>query len=666
MREQMGRGAEIRPGGQVDQGDQIGPGERGSLGIAGPGGLDVRGTEYRGLVFRRTLVRLIALGCLTLSAAACGVMACGPMAHGMEPLEPRADSADQLLPDTTLAYLEIARPAEFWDRVATHRGVTNLLASDAYLEATRSPALLPLMAGLATFGFAMGQPWDTAVKEMLADGVTLAVDGKTGGILVLIRPGDEEHLGRFRRVIGKLIRDDAARKGEPDPVKSGEYRQHPALRVGPWTMVTFSGWLLFTNNEEAGKQLVNRHLDQTGGSLADDARYAQSRSQRPVDSDIWGYLDFNRLRDLVERQQGSPHPLLDGRAPDPGAELLLGGLLTILQHADQGTATVRVGSESVRLEVSLPHARKNVPEEREYFFRDFDSDLGQRSPLPRAALPQTVASLSLYRDFSRMWLYAGDLFSEEVNNQLAAADGTLTTLFSGKDFGEEILGAMQPRWQLLVVRRTWEDDEPSELPPPPRPAIRLPAFALIAELRDPESMGRDLRRVFMNLVGFLNIVGAMNGQPQLDLTMESHEEGERVTASYDPPDATATGELPVQYNFSPSLSLRGRHAILASHSALDLDVESALRQRESVADDEPQERSNRHLALEVHTGELAEVLQDNLRQLVAQNILEKGHRREEAEREVGGLIGLLRLLSQIEVHLDIDQQARLTVEVKVP
>ncbi len=37
---------------------------------------------------------------------------------------------------------------------------------------------------------------------------------------------------------------------------------------------------------------------------------------------------------------------------------------------------------------------------------------------------------------------------------LAQADSTLTTLFSGKDFAEDILGVIEPHLQLVVAKQT--------------------------------------------------------------------------------------------------------------------------------------------------------------------------------------------------------------------
>ncbi len=74
-------------------------------------------------------------------------------------------------------------------------------------------------------------------------------------------------------------------------------------------------------------------------------------------------------------------------------------------------------------------------------------------------------------DLSQMWLRAGDLFDESMNEKLAQADSQLTTLFSGKDFGEDILGAFAPQVQFVAMRQAFDDAGPV-------PSIKLPRSPL--------------------------------------------------------------------------------------------------------------------------------------------------------------------------------------------
>ena len=51
------------------------------------------------------------------------------------------------------------------------------------------------------------------------------------------------------------------------------------------------------------------------------------------------------------------------------------------------------------------------------------------------------------------------------------------------------------------------------------------------------------------------------------------------------------------------------------------------------------------------------ILQDNVEQLIAQNMLEKGHGRSLAEAEIGTLLDLIQLFDGANLELDADQDS---------
>ncbi len=65
-----------------------------------------------------------------------------------------------------------------------------------------------------------------------------------------------------------------------------------------------------------------------------------------------------------------------------------------------------------------------------------------------------------------------------------------------------------------------------------------------------------------------------------------------------------------------------------------------------------------------HIPALRQALEDNLRHLVAQNMLEKGHGQVQAEKEIGTLLELLRNATSFSMRLDrADDQVQLNLEL---
>jgi hypothetical protein len=310
-----------------------------------------------------------------------------------------------------------------------------------------------------------------------------------------------------------------------------------------------------------------------------------------------------------------------------------------------------LNESGANMEFLSPSQPEWFAETREFYVGPNSKGVAERA----WKIHQGLASLSTYRNLSELWLRAGDLFDQKVNDQLAQADNTLTTLFSGRDFGTDILGALEPQLQIVSASQSF----PNAL----KPSIRLPSFALIGKLKEPESMQRDLKRIFQSFVGFLNVAGAMEGQPQLDLESEIVGDAKIYWAEYVvDKDRKYENGLPVQFNFSPSVAFLGDRVVVSSTSALARQLISEMANPSS--NHEPSLMSPQlNTSMELDLAMIRDVLLDNRDQLITQNMLEKGHSKKEAQGEVDVLLGLMQLLGSASAQLSFDERVRLNIQV---
>ncbi len=568
-----------------------------------------------------------------------------------------------LLPDSTVAYVELA-PAE---KLLGHPMREKLQRSEAFLKLWRSPEVLKMRGGMTVAELALGDSLENVASKLTDGGMAIGVDRKHNGAVLLARSTDREWLESYLERIVKLAQDDAKAKGNENTFKETDYRGLTVYKIGEAIFTSLDEILLVTNQQELGKAIVDGYL--AGGevgqsqSLSASTQFqlaAESR-QRARDNQSaggelaasqeigWGFIDIAALRDA-----GLAQDLLGGQAKDFAAELILGGLLANLHHTPVVTASLKLEEQSIALELSSPHDSSWGGEERDFFF----GTNGRGQTLPTLNSEETVASLSAYRDLSQMWLRAGDLFNEQVNDQLAQADSTLTTLFSGRDFGEEILGALHPELRLVVARQVFDGDQPT-------PAIRLPSFALVGQLREPTLMRSELKRIFQSLIGFLNIVGAMEGQPQLDQNMETDGDQQLLTATYVREiDRQSDANAPIQFNFSPSVAFVGDSVIISSTIPLAKQLAKQLQlPADSAATNSKPSTKITNTILQVSGTALLQTLTDNLDQLIAQNMLEEGHSKDEAEAEIGMLLSIITLFKDASLQLEFDTQARLSAQL---
>lgn len=544
-------------------------------------------------------------------------------------------SAAELLPDSVVFYAEAPYLSRAVSVVLDHPLRDKIESLDGVKKGMESRQYKQFLIGLAFVEQQLGMKWRPALEKLTEGGIYFAVDGKTKGLVTLLHAGDEKLLKRAVEAAA-FTALQAQSAGGGKPLKRVEYRGVKAYRVNDLRYAQMGRWLLLTNHADLGKSIIDAHFDGREKSLATAKGFQTARKalggQQPT---LFAFGDLAAIRSA-----GLAKGLSRDKAENAGAEVLIGGVLSNLKKTPYFTAALFVESTGVRMEFATPHRADWVPEERNYFFGPPGAGA---QPLPK--LPGMLLGISVYRDLSQMWMRAGDLFDENTNQELAMADSNLATLFSGKDFGEDILGAIGPELQFLVVRQSFKDAKP------PIPSIKLPSFALFARLKKPETMRSELRRIFQSLIGFFNIVGAMNGQPQLDLDIDKAADGSQVISASFVPDDNAKGsrKAAINYNFSPSIGFHKDRIAIGSTKAITAALVKSVVGKKNGS-------STLNTLVTANLRALREVLDDNKSHLIAQNVLQEGNTREEAEQEISTLLTILGMIDRAFVRLENDNQ----------
>lgn len=535
-------------------------------------------------------------------------------------------NATDLLPKSCVLFAELPEAATLIDTIFDHPIRHEIEKLPQWKQATQQEQYLQFLTGRTFFELQMDMKWREAAKALTSGGVYAAVDAQTEGVILLVKADSPKTMNLFR---DKLLVLTQLGKSYQDPEKT-KYRDVQAYEVDKSVIAVFDGWLLATNKPDAGKAVIDLWMDKGDNTLTNHESFQAARAARSQDLTGWGWADLATLRDA-----GVAEKLFQGTTDNPGAELLVGGIMSTLQKTPFATAEFTASTDLVSLGFETPHNSDWVPEERLFYF----GPNGEGQGPAIAEVPETLFTLSTYRDVGEMWLRAGDLFDERMNDQFAEADANLTTLFAGKDFGEDILGSLTPEVGFIAARQSFEDVLPV-------PAIKLPAFALIAEMKEPETMTRELRRTFQSMIGFFNVIGAMEGRPQLEMEMDKRNDGSQtVTTSYIPePDDANSTTADLVFNFSPSIGFQNSKVIVSSSRALVEDLLDAKQPKDTIASN-----SSGQLNAKV----LQNVLQDNQEQLIAQNMLEEGNSREEAEIAIGLLLQAVGLFQDASAKLDV-------------
>lgn len=548
----------------------------------------------------------------------------------------------ELLPVSTVAYAEIPEPKKVLDVILDHPSVVELQTHPDFKKAWEAPQAQQFLTVLKMVEDKLGIKWRPAVTSLTGGGIYVGFDLPTQGVSVLTKSTDPALAKRAIDTLLELARADAANKGKGDPVKSDDYKGIKLYGIGDVQYANLGPYLLTTNKPPLTRLVIDSYLGDSP-SLGSDDQFKEVIATRIATPTAWVYADLRPLRAL-----GVLKTALNKKSDNPPAEILAGGILGALPDAPYVTAWLDVEPGRIALSAAVPGDSVELAKKREFFF-GADGKGSARSLLhPK----ETALSISTYRDFHSMWKNAPDLFDEGINAKFAEADGTLKTLFGNRDFDDEILANLEPGMQIVVTRQHFADGLPV-------PAVKLPAGAIVVKMKNPAETSRMFKITFQSLVGFLNITGGMNGLSALEQNTEKIDNGTIYSAEYLPPKDGAKNEAAIHFNASPTVAIVGDKFIMSSSKALAFEL-ADLVQKESA----PLKDVN--TTLEVDGQVVRQMLVDNRGSLVAQNMLQKGHGQNAAEKEIDALLkAMLGLESASLQLLSKDKTLQVTLELKL-
>ena len=545
-------------------------------------------------------------------------------------------------PATTAIYMEFNRPDQLVEKIATHSIVEYVANIKQVKDLVRSPQFAMALLAKGMIEAKIEEPLLDAIKTSVAQGLVLGVDTETNGVAILMKSKDE---AKLRRLLGTLLNVAsmaADKEGKKDPFKKQKYRDAVAAEFDGFLIARYESWFVISNKPKLAQKIVDSLIDGPESSLSKQPWFQDAQKQHH-DSDAWAAVDLETLRTA-----GVAKDLFRGKTDNPGAELILGGVLDALKHAPVAVGQLNLNRD-LEISFSVPFETKWASKARSFFFGQQMDGVAPTPLLPN----DMIANLVSYRDVADWWLSKEDLFEENVIASLAQADSQLSTIFSGMDFGEDVLGSLQPGLQIVVAENSFDEKYV--------PDVKLPAFALVGKLKDPKKMQRKLKIAFQSVIGFANINLGMNGQPQLDLETESIGESKISAAQYFYDDDVEEGLL--LFNFSPTIAFQGSYLIVSSDRELAVELAGVAKDREGSEHlDEP---TNTKMNLDIAM--LSRILKANRESLVTQNMLEDGKTKQESEETIEVLLSIVDLfkdgnldfrVKEDEMRLDI----RLTVD----
>ena len=566
-----------------------------------------------------------------VDAGALGESAAGEL---VVPAPREVAAALNLLPAESVVCLELTDVRQLVESIVAHPLREQVEQLDDVAATMRTHEFKQVNVVRRMLEYQLEMSWGEALETLTAKGLFVGLVPQDEQFVVVAQAADAASLSEATAKLLEMV-EEIRKLGIPLPLDEVEYRGVAGHSVGPVSIAVVGEFLIVSNSADLAKQSIDRWLDSAEGEfsrpagLAGNPTFVRSRELHGEEAALArAFIDLETIR-----QAGWAADLFAERLDNIGLELVVGGLQSNLANAPYAIVELAIKDHDLQLLARTPHSDRWVHAEREYFFG------GRPSPAPAMLVPEeALLNVTTYRDLAGLWLAKEDLFGERHIAELAQADSQLSTFFSGLDFGEEILGAVKPGVQIVSAIQDFTDL------PTPQPDIKLPSFAVVAQLAEPEKVQRRFKMAFQSTIGLVNLGLGQEGQPQLDMETQQVGEAKLVTTSYVAEDAQQGVGL-INYNFSPTLCFIEDSMIISS--TRDLAIKLVEAQQQGAVEVAPEINT----ALHLQGPELLRVLEANREVLIAQNMLEEGVGREQSEATITSFLSLIEVASDAQFQL---------------
>ena len=497
--------------------------------------------------------------------------------------------------------------------------------------------------------------WQEILKKLVDGGLTFGV-GKGGAWGAVLETESEAFLQEAQEVFLSVGRSSAKKKGTEAFVQDYRYRgvQFWTVSGGKEYHAVSGKRLVMSNHLEAFKQILDLRAGDATGSIAGIPEYEAAKKSASGADGKGAVLAISPAALQAWRLAGAGRDK-PAKEPNPLAVLLLAGLGENFRGDEWLGLGIEAGDNalSFRLTAAGTNSAPTMA-----FARPAG---GNDGVLPLMKVPRQLASLSLYRDLGGFYAAKDDLFPERTSG-LILFENMMGIYFSGRDLTDEVMAELDPHIRLVVAEQ--EHDPEKGIP-----ETRVPAFALVFRMRQPEEFSPIVEEAWQKVVGMVNFTRGQKAQRGLIIDRFDHSDVRFTCAAFSAAGEKDKTRLDTRFNFSPAIAYFGKHLILSSEERLTRDLIDALKAEEKATGSAP--LAGKNALLELRGPGLASVFENNREHFIRQNMVEKGHNRAQAEQDVSVLplildaIGAARLEAgaaaegaEVTLRLDLNPSNR--------
>jgi hypothetical protein len=571
-------------------------------------------------------------GCRGLASVALAIVALGVRSGAAAPAEMPA-----IIPPNALAFVEAVGVGAQLESLRASEVVAAVLASPQYRRYEGSADYARVQAVRTIVERQLGCDAWTAAERLLGGHLAFALYAKPEfegyDLVAILRTRDPNAISDLRERLEPLL-----------VLASEQIRRTEALAgVEKLSFPNEAGFLAWKDNwfvvatseallDEALARL-HEDADDAAVGLAGDAAYVsmtESVDWRLPPRDAPSQRVLRAYVDLKQLNKATGGRLAPEKLDNPLGSLLFGDIVALLRTSPFAAVTIDVAPQGASVEIALARDAQQMPEPYLAFAPAEGPGL---APPPR--VPKLLGAFAMYRDFAQWYVHREDLLQEQVLPGFDQFESGLANVLPGRDVGEDVLPLFGKRLYLVAAPQDYAqlDGEPG---------LKLPGFALVIELAEPEEGTALLQVFFQTIAALSNLQAGQQGRQPWVVTSETYHDVQVSFAQY--LQKPSGKDLGVVYNFLPSSARVDDWFIMSSSLSLCRHLIDELQHPE--ADGEGDGPPQTTLA-ELHWDSLAEIVESNA-EFIEGRIVQDGRTAEEAASELAAVVDLLKRFDTLE------------------
>lgn len=461
----------------------------------------------------------------------------------------------RFIPNQSDLVFQVPQPRKLVEAVLNHPLTEQVRKLDAVAEAYDSTNYRRFLQLVNYFEKELNADWAEALDKIAGGGMVVASKfGKDPApALFVMQAKDESVLKRFVQSGLAIIDQELARQESKDRRRDSNYRGIATVHFGAGFHAAVHGAaLVVSNQEKVLNQALDLQLNRAALSMATYLPLAEAQKLLPANplSTLWVNLE-------PAHKAPNAKDVFDLPNNQPLLTVVFGGIIDVVKRAPY----VCVGSyregDGFLTRVRMPMGRDGMPN----ILQAHVPPQGQVGALPLLEPKGVLLSSSYFLDVSKFWQYRAQLVNSQQLPSVEEFDKNSGRFLLGNKLSKLLseIGSHQ-RFVAVNQQSAGYTVQPNQ---------RIPAFALVTELREPATFGKSMEAILRG-AGFI-----ANLQAQLKLVEEKHGDYKIIGYRF-PETAKVKGDTErTRFNFSPCFVTVGDQFIASStielcHELIDL------------------------------------------------------------------------------------------------